>query len=160
MELCCVCRVTRPPGVPDHGHHDSFLGPPGPAPRLKPGPSRVFDEDLKATYGSFCSLGRLTNAAKAYLQTLLPRQQEGTEELLQEAMEVSRLLSLLQRDVAHANKRAMAQVVTSQHHLWLAQSRLPAALQITFATLPITPGLTFRQGVDDILEWTDKGRRD
>lgn len=43
-------------------------------PRLKP--SRVFDADLKATYGSLCSLGHLTNVAmllQAYLQTLLPR---------------------------------------------------------------------------------------
>jgi hypothetical protein len=97
---------------------------------------------------------------QAYLQTLLPRLQEGTEELLQEAMEVSRLLSLLQRDVARANGRAMAQVVTSQHHLCLAQSRLPAAVQSTFATLPITPGLMFGPWVDDFLEQTDKVRRD
>ena len=72
---------------------------------------------------------------QAYLQTLLPRLREGAEELFLEPMKVSCRLSLLQRDVARANRLAMAQVVTSQCHLWLAQSRLPAALQSTFATL-------------------------
>ena len=71
-----------------------------------------------------------------------------------------RLLFLLQRDVACSNGRAMAQVITSQHHLWLAQSRLPAALQNTFATLPITPGLTFGPEVNEILEQTDEVHRD
>ena len=62
---------------------------------------------------------------QAYLQTLLVRLQKGTEELLREAMEVSRLLFLLQRDV-----------VTSQCHVWLAQSRLTSALKSTFANHP------------------------
>nr|XP_024002099.1 uncharacterized protein LOC112080541 [Salvelinus alpinus] len=54
--------------------------------RLKPGPPRVFDADLKATYGSLCFLGCPTNCLtmqlQAYLHTLFPRLQEGTEKLL------------------------------------------------------------------------------
>ena len=87
---------------------------------------------------------------------LLSQLQGGTEELHREAMEVSRQLSLLQRDVAPANGWAMLQVVTSRCHLWLAQSRLTPALQSIFSTHPLTPGLTFGPGVDDILEQTDK----
>lgn len=100
MELCGR-RVTRPPGLPDH---DSCHGPPEPGdyraePASEARTPRVFDADLKATCGSLCSLGRLTNASmllQGYLQTLLPRLRGGTEELLREAMEMSRLLSLLQ----------------------------------------------------------------
>lgn len=130
MELCGGRRVTRPPGVPDTMIAAMVL------PdreiieqnrQLKPGPPpRVFDVGLKATYGSLCCLGHLTNAAmllQAYLQTLYPRLQGGTEELLRKAMEVARLLCLLQRDVARSNGRAMVQVCTSRRHLWLAQSR-------------------------------------
>lgn len=75
-------------------------------------------------------------------------------------MEVSRQLSKIQRDVVRANGWAMAQVVNSRHHLWLAQSHLPAALQSTFATLPITPVLMYGPGVDDVLEQTNEVRRD
>lgn len=124
------------------GHHDRCHGPPGPGdnraePATEAGtPPRVFDVGLKATYGSLCCLGHLTNAAmllQAYLQTLYPRLQGGTEELLRKAMEVARLLCLLQRDVARSNGRAMVQVCTSRRHLWLAQSRL-----LSRAHLPLT----------------------
>ena len=72
-------------------------------------------------------------------------------------MEVHRQLSLLQKDVACANGRAIVQMVTSWRRVWLAQSCLPAALQSTFAH---HPRANFGPRVDDIIEQTDKVRGD
>ncbi|CAB1351418.1 unnamed protein product [Coregonus sp. 'balchen'] len=71
---------------------------------------------------------------QAYLQTLLPRLQEGTEELLREAMEVSRLLFLLQRDVAHANGRANGAGPGSK-----ADGPSPPTCTLTTGGLPLLP---------------------
>ena len=135
----------------------------GKTPRLKAGPSRTVDDDLKLVYGSLTVAGRLSNAVMllhAYLQSLLPQVTGEEGPLTQEVKLVSELICQLQKDMAQANGKALAQVVTARRHLWLSQTKLPAAMQSTFADLPLTPGVTFGPGVDDILRQTDQVRKD
>jgi hypothetical protein len=79
---------------------------------------------------------------QAYLQTLLFRLQKGTEELLLEAM------------------GCLACFSCSTEHSAMSGWHNPVCHLLSRAHLPITPGLMFGPGVDDILEQTDKVRRD
>ena len=135
----------------------------GKTPRLKTGPPRTVDDDLKTVYTSLTVMGRLSNAVMllhAYLQSLLPQVTGEEGPLTQEVNLVSGLIRQLQGDMAQANGKALAQVVTTRRHLWLSQTNLPAAMQTTFADLPMTPGITFGPGVDEILRQTDQVRKD
>ena len=97
---------------------------------------------------------------QSYLATLIPALAEGSEGLHQEALEVSKLLGMLQGELARGNGMAVASVVSSRRHLWLSQSKLPTPVQKTFLDLPYSPGLTFGPGVGTILEQTVKLRKD
>ena len=135
----------------------------GKTPRLKAGPPRTVDDDLKTVYTSLTVMGRLSNAVmllNAYLQSLLPQVTGEEGPLTQEVNLVSGLIRQLQGDMAQANGKALAQTVTTRRHLWLSQTNLPAAMQTTFADLPMTPGITFGPGVDEILRQTDQVRKD
>lgn len=135
----------------------------GKVPQLKPGPERLSDQLLSSTFSVLSSMARLTNAAmllSSYLARLIPTLPGGSQDLVDEAMEVSRLLGLLQTDLARANGQAVASVVSSRRHLWLSQSKLPLPVQKTFMGLPLTPGATFGPGVDAILQQTAKLRKD
>ena len=135
----------------------------GKTPRLKSGPPRTVDDDLKTVYGSLTAVGRLSNAVMllhAYLQSLLPQVTGEEGPLTQEVKLVSGLICQIQRDMARANGKALGQIVTARRHLWLSQSKLPSGMQTTFADLPLTPGVTFGPGVDEILRQTDQVRKD
>ncbi|KAJ8349855.1 hypothetical protein SKAU_G00249850 [Synaphobranchus kaupii] len=96
----------------------------------------------------------------AYLAKLIPHLPDGNEDQLREATEVSKLLTLLQSDIARANGKAKASVVVSCRHHTLSQSKLPLSVQKTFLELPLTPGMTFDPGVDSLLQQTAKLRKD
>ena len=135
----------------------------GKTPRLKAGPSRTVDDDLRMVYTSLTVAGRLSNAVmllQTYLKGLVPQVTGEEGPVTQEVTLVSGLIGQLQRDMAQANGKALAQVVTARRHLWLSQTKLPAAMQSTFSDLPLTPGITFGPGVDEILRQTDQVRKD
>ncbi len=96
----------------------------------------------------------------SYLAHLIPALSGGSQDLVIEAVEVSRLLGLLQMDLAQANGQAMASVVSLRRHLWLSQTKLPLPVQRTFMGLPLMPGITFGPGVDAILQQTAKLHKD
>ncbi|KAK6306303.1 hypothetical protein J4Q44_G00232280 [Coregonus suidteri] len=78
----------------------------GKVPRLKPGPERVSVERLQSTFGTLSIMARLVNAAtmlQSYLALLTPRLPGGGDKLLKEATEESRLVTMLQMDLARAN---------------------------------------------------------
>lgn len=88
-----------------------------------------------------------------YLAHVVPTLTGGSQSQIDEAMEVFRLLGLLQSELVWANGQAVASVVSSRRHLWVSQSKnLPCHVRKAFCELPFTPGITFGRGVDDILQ--------
>ena len=95
----------------------------GKVPQLEPGPERVSDEWMQSTFETLTIMAHLVNAAtmlQSYHVLLISCLPEGGVELLKEATEVSRLLTMLQMDIIHAKGKALASMVTSHLHLWLA----------------------------------------
>ena len=133
-------------------------------PQLRPGLDRTSDQLLSGTFNVLAIMARLNNAAMllgSYLAHLVPTLSGGSQNQIDEAVEVSRLLGLLQSELVRANGQAVASVVSSRRHLWANQSKkLPSHVKKAFCALPFTPGITFGKGVDDILRQTESLRRD
>lgn len=92
----------------------------------------------------------------SYLAHVVPTLTGGSQSQIDEAIEVFRLLGLLQSELVRANGQAVASVVSSRRHLWVSQSKnLPCHVGKAFCELPFTPGITFGRGVDDILRQTE-----
>ena len=135
----------------------------GRIPRLAAGPSRISDDLLCNTYRVLAAMGRMMNASMllgSYLSRLIPALSGDDRTLADEAQEVSRLLHLLQAELARGNGLAVASVVSSRRHLWLSQTKLPPPIQKAFMDLPFTPEVAFGPGVEAILEQTVKLRKD
>lgn len=132
-------------------------------PQLKPGKEKDSDLLLSRTFNVLAVMARLNNAAMllgSYLAHLVPELQGAERGWTDEAMEVSRLLGLLQSELVRANGQAVASVVESRRRLWLSLSGLEPHVQKAFCGLPFTPGISFGTGVDDILRQTENLRRD
>ena len=135
-------------------------------PQLKAGKEKDSDQLLQRTFNVLSVMARLNNAAmllSSYLAHLVPNVwclQGADQDWTDEALEVSRLLVLLQSEVVRANGQAVASVVESRRRLWLSLSGLEPHVQKAFCGLPFTPGVTFGSGVDDILRKTEDLRRD
>ena len=135
----------------------------GKGPQLRIPDDRAADQYLNRTFNVLAIMARLNNAAMllgAYLEHLVPHLHSEEQGWTDEAVEVSRLLGVLQSELVRANGQAMASVVDSRRRLWLARCGLEPTMRKSFSELPFTPGFTFGAGVDDILRRTETLRRD